>query len=57
MNATRKILEVRPMLVVIDSPTSLFSQNILDRTPPSLMKYMHELAFFGDKFSLSYCGH
>jgi RecA/RadA recombinase len=46
MNATRKILEVRPILVVIDSLTSLFS---IEYSGPerhrALMKYLHGLAF------------
>jgi RecA/RadA recombinase len=46
MNATRKILEVRPMLVVIDSLTSLFSTEYSGpERHRALMKYLHELAF------------
>jgi RecA/RadA recombinase len=45
INATKKILEVRPTLVVVDSFTSLFST---EYTGPerhrALMKYLHELA-------------
>src|SRR5918992_290876 len=45
-NATRKILEVRPMLVVIDSLTSLFSTEYSGpERHRALMKYLHELAF------------
>lgn len=45
MNATRKILEVRPMLVVIDSLTSLFSTEYSGpERHRALMKYLHELA-------------
>ncbi|MDQ3853119.1 MAG: hypothetical protein M3299_09825 [Thermoproteota archaeon] len=44
INATKKILEVRPTLVVVDSLTSLFST---EYTGPerhrALMKYLHEL--------------
>jgi RecA/RadA recombinase len=44
-NATKKILEVRPTLVVVDSLTSLFS---IEYSGPerhrALMKYLHELA-------------
>jgi RecA/RadA recombinase len=51
MNATRKILEVRPMLVVIDSLTSLFSTEYSGpERHRSLMKYMHELAFLAINF-------
>jgi RecA/RadA recombinase len=46
MYATRKILEVRPMLVVIDSLTSLFSTEYSGpERHRALMKYLHELAF------------
>lgn len=46
MNATGKILEVRPMLVVIDSLTSLFSTEYSGpERHRALMKYLHELAF------------
>ena len=45
MNATKKILEVRPTLVVVDSLTSLFS---IEYSGPerhrALMRYLHELA-------------
>jgi RecA/RadA recombinase len=45
MNATKKILEVRPTLVVVDSLTSLFSS---EYSGPErhliLMRYLHELA-------------
>jgi RecA/RadA recombinase len=51
MNATRKILEVRPMLVVIDSLTSLFSAEYSGpERHRALMKYMHELAFLAINF-------
>ncbi len=44
-NATKKIIELRPRLVVIDSLTSLFS---IEYSGPerhrAMMKYMHELA-------------
>ena len=44
-NAIKKIVEVRPMLVVVDSLTALFSTEY--RGPErhrAIMKYMHELA-------------
>ena len=45
LNATKKILEVRPTLVVVDSLTSLYST---EYSGPErhrvLMKYLHELA-------------
>jgi RecA/RadA recombinase len=45
MNATKKILEVRPTLVVIDSLTSLFSTEYSGpERHRALMKYLHELA-------------
>ena len=44
-NAIKKILEVRPMLVVIDSLTSLFSTEYSGpERHRALMKYLHELA-------------
>jgi RecA/RadA recombinase len=46
INATRKILEIRPTLVVIDSLTSLFSTEYSgSERHRALMKYLHELAF------------
>ena len=45
MNATKKILEVRPTLVVVDSVTSLFSTEYSGpQRHRALMKYLHELA-------------
>jgi RecA/RadA recombinase len=45
MNATKKILEVRPTLVVVDSLTSLFSTEYSGpERHRALMKYLHELA-------------
>ncbi len=50
MKATGKILEVRPMLVVIDSLTSLFSTEYSGpERHRALMKYLHELAFLAIK--------
>jgi len=44
-NATKKIIEVRPRLVVIDSVTSLFSTEYSGpERHRAVMKYMHELA-------------
>ncbi len=44
-NATKKIIEVRPRLVVIDSLTSLFSTEYSGpERHRAVMKYMHELA-------------
>jgi RecA/RadA recombinase len=44
-NAIKKILELRPMLVVIDSLTSLFSTEYSGpERHRALMKYLHELA-------------
>lgn len=44
-NATKKIIEVRPRLVVIDSLTSLFSSEYSGpERHRAVMKYMHELA-------------
>jgi RecA/RadA recombinase len=44
-NATKKILEVRPKLVVVDSLTSLFSTVYSGPVRHrALMKYLHELA-------------
>lgn len=44
-NATKKILEVQPTLVVVDSLTSLFSTEYSGpERHRALMKYMHELA-------------
>lgn len=44
-NATKKILEVRPTLVVVDSLTSLFSTEYSGpERHRTLMKYLHELA-------------
>jgi RecA/RadA recombinase len=46
INATRKILEIRPTLVAIDSLTSLFSTEYSGpERHRALMKYLHELAF------------
>ncbi len=45
MNATKKILELRPTLVVVDSVTSLFSTEYSGaERHRALMKYLHELA-------------
>jgi RecA/RadA recombinase len=45
VNATRKILEVRPTLVVVDTLTSLFSTEYSGpERHRALMKYLHELA-------------
>lgn len=45
INATKKILEVRPTLVVVDSVTSLFSTEYSGpQRHRALMKYLHELA-------------
>jgi RecA/RadA recombinase len=45
MNATKKILEVRPTLVVVDSLTSLFSTEYSGpERHRALMKYLRELA-------------
>ena len=44
-NATKKIIEVRPRLVVIDSLTSLFSTEYSGpERHRAIMKYMHQLA-------------
>ena len=44
-NATKKIIEVRPRLVVIDSLTSLFSTEYSGpEQHRAIMKYMHQLA-------------
>ena len=44
-NATKKIIEVRPRLVVIDSLTSLFSTEYSGPARHrAIMKYMHQLA-------------
>jgi RecA/RadA recombinase len=44
-NATKKILEVRPTLVIVDSLTSLFSTEYSGAgRHRALMKYLHELA-------------
>lgn len=44
-NATKKIIEVRPKLVVIDSLTSLFStEHSGPERHRAIMKYMHQLA-------------
>src|ERR687889_2447984 len=45
INATKKVLEVRPTLVVVDSLTSLFSTEYSGpERHRALMKYLHELA-------------
>ncbi len=45
MSATKKILEVQPRLVVVDSVTSLFSTEYSGpQRHRALMKYLHELA-------------
>jgi RecA/RadA recombinase len=45
MNAAKKILEVRPTLVIVDSLTSLFSTEYSGpERHRALMKYLHELA-------------
>ncbi len=45
LNATKKILEVRPTLVVVDSLTSLYSTEYSGpQRHRALMKYLHELA-------------
>jgi DNA repair protein RAD51 len=44
-NATKKIIEIRPKLVVIDSLTSLFSTEYSGpERHRAIMKYMHQLA-------------
>jgi len=44
-NATKKILEVQPTLVIVDSLTSLFSTEYSgSERHRALMKYLHELA-------------
>jgi RecA/RadA recombinase len=46
MNATKKILEVRPRLVVVDSLTWLFSTEYSGpERHRAVMKYLHELAY------------
>lgn len=45
MNATKKILEVQPKLVIVDSLTSLFSTEYAGpERHRALMKHLHELA-------------
>jgi RecA/RadA recombinase len=45
MNATKKILEVQPTLVIVDSLTSLFSTEYAGaERHRALMKHLHELA-------------
>src|SRR5918998_4825680 len=45
INATKKVLEVRPTLVVVDSLTSLFSTEYSGpERHRALMRYLHELA-------------